>query len=101
MTDEQDKENKEEDKPEETPQGDDGGVQQEANDPIKQANAAAEELKRLNKEMADNLARAEKLKAAEILGGGSMAGTIEKTPEQKQEEEDKEIADKVVKGYFG
>lgn len=64
-------------------------------DLLEESKQTAESLKKLNEEVKENLKRLEELKAREILGGKSDAGTKQ---EVKKEISPKEYAEKVLKG---
>ena|SRR3990167_5193961 len=53
-----------------------------------------------NKRLEQNIVRLEKLRSEQILGGGSLAGTAEKTSEQKEADTDQAYADRMMAKYF-
>lgn len=75
------------------------GVQSQGMDKIAQARQEREAMARENERLERNLERLENLKAEAILGGGSLGGQPEKTPEQKIEEKDQNTADEIAKRY--
>lgn len=69
-------------------------VTQETEDYISKANVAAERLEKANKVMSANLARQEKLKVQETLGGQASAGT----PTVSDEDRKNASAEKLLVG---
>lgn len=80
--------------------GANAGDEPQAVDLIERAKAAANELKAENARLELNIAKLAKLRSEQILGGGSLAGTIERSPIQKQEEEDQAFADRLMQKYY-
>lgn len=76
------------------------GNEHSTGDIIDRTNKALELSKQENDRMEKNIARLEKLYSEFKLGGASLGGAAEKSPEQKAEEEAQAFADRLTQRYF-
>lgn len=76
-----------------------GGNTPQAVDRVEQAKQLVQRMDEFEKRMDEKIARLEELRSDAILGGGSMAGQAELTPEQAQAQKAKAMADEIVKAF--
>lgn len=88
MVEEEKKEEEQtEEVPDEVPEEVKDEAPQEESNPIEEAKATLEGLKKENEKMSKNISEMKKIQSEEMLRGRSRAGTPEKTEEQKIEED--------------
>lgn len=72
---------------------------QQATDKVQEAIRASERLEAANKQLAENIAKMERLKAEAIVSGKSEGGQKPKTQKQKDQEEANAVLERM--GYQG